>query len=60
MAALTEHVVNIILSEKQFDFLVKPEQFRIIESVVSKKDTFAVLPTGFEKAYAMSSQSYSW
>ncbi|XP_061187171.1 ATP-dependent DNA helicase RecQ-like [Saccostrea echinata] len=50
MAALTENVINRILSEKQFTFAVKPEQFKIIESVVNKRDTFAVLPTGFGKS----------
>ncbi|XP_048755624.2 bifunctional 3'-5' exonuclease/ATP-dependent helicase WRN-like [Ostrea edulis] len=50
MAALTENVINRILSEKQFHFAVKPEQFKIIESIVNKRDTFAVLSTGFGKS----------
>ena len=43
MAALTENVRNKILAEKRFYFALKPEQLKIIEYIVKKRDTFGVL-----------------
>lgn len=44
MTALIEDRVNRILPETQLKFSLKPEQFKINNSIVNKRDTFAVLP----------------
>ena len=49
MADLNESLVNRILLEKNYNFVVRKEQLEIINSIHSGKDTFAVLPTGFGK-----------
>ena len=53
MAALTENVRNKIRTEKRFYFALKPEQLKIIEYIVEKRDTFGVLPTDFAKKHVI-------
>jgi superfamily II DNA helicase RecQ len=39
-----------ILQDKQFHLQIKAEQKEIIQNVLEKKDSMAVLPTGFGKS----------
>ena len=55
-AKLVAYVNNIqddikcILQDKQFHLQLKSEQKEIIQNVLEKKDSMAVLPTGFGKS----------
>ena len=49
MAALTENIINKILTEERFYYALKLEQLKVIECIVKKRDTFGVLPTDFGK-----------
>ena len=39
-----------ILQDKQFHLQLKSEQKEIIQNLLERKDSMAVLPTGFEKS----------
>jgi superfamily II DNA helicase RecQ len=41
--------IKRILQDKQFHLQLKSEQKEIIQNVLERKDSMAVLPTGFEK-----------
>ena len=45
MAALTENVINKIRTEKRLYFALKPEQLKVIECIVKKRDTFGWVHT---------------
>ena len=53
-AKLFAYVNNIdikrILQDKQFHLQLKSEQKEIIQNVLDRKDSMAVLPTGFRKS----------
>jgi ATP-dependent DNA helicase RecQ len=42
-----EDDINSILQDKQFHLQLKSEQKEIIQNVLERKDSMAVLPTGF-------------
>ena len=43
-------VIKRILQDKQFHLQLKSEQKEIIQNVLERKDSMAVLPTGFGKS----------
>ena len=43
-----EDDIKHILQDKQFHLQLKSEQKEIIQNVLERKDSMAVLPTGFE------------
>ena len=45
-----EDNINRILQDKQFHLQQKLEQKEIIQNVLERKDSMAVLPTGFGKS----------
>jgi superfamily II DNA helicase RecQ len=45
-----EDDIKRILQDKQFPLQVKSEQKEIIQNVLERKDSMAVLPTGFRKS----------
>ena len=42
--------IKRILQEKQFNLQLKPEQKETIQNILERKDSMAVLPTGFGKS----------
>jgi hypothetical protein len=44
------HDIKRILQDKQFHLQLKSEQKEIIQNVLERKDSMAVLPTGFGKS----------
>ena len=42
--------IKCILQDKQFHLQLKSEQMEIIQNVLERKDSMAVLPTGFGKS----------
>jgi ATP-dependent DNA helicase RecQ len=44
------HDIKRILQDKQFHLQLKTEQKEIIQNVLERKDSMAVLPTGFGKS----------
>jgi ATP-dependent DNA helicase RecQ len=42
--------IKHILQDKQFNLQLKSEQKEIIQNVLERKDSMAVLPTGFGKS----------
>ena len=44
------HDIKRILQDKQFHLQFKSEQKEIIQNVLERKDSMAVLPTGFGKS----------
>jgi ATP-dependent DNA helicase RecQ len=44
-----EDDIKRILQDKQFHLQLKSEQKEIIQNVLERKDSMAVLPTGFRK-----------
>ena len=42
--------IKRILQDKQFHLQLKSEQKRILQNVLERKDSMAVLPTGFGKS----------
>jgi ATP-dependent DNA helicase RecQ len=44
-----EDNIKRILQDKQFHLQLKSEQKEIIQNVLERKDSMAVLPTGFRK-----------
>jgi superfamily II DNA helicase RecQ len=44
------HDIKRILQDKQFYLQLKSEQKEIIQNVLERKDSMAVLPTGFGKS----------
>ena len=44
-----EDNIKRILQDKQFHIQLKSEQKEIIQNVLERKDSMAVLPTGFRK-----------
>jgi ATP-dependent DNA helicase RecQ len=44
-----EDDIKRILQDKQFHIQLKSEQKEIIQNVLERKDSMAVLPTGFRK-----------
>ena len=45
-----EDDIKHILQDKQFHLQLKSEQKEIIQNVLERKDSMAVLPTGFRKS----------
>jgi ATP-dependent DNA helicase RecQ len=45
-----EDDIKCILQDKQFHLQLKSEQKEIIQNVLERKDSMAVLPTGFGKS----------
>ena len=45
-----EDDIKRILQDKQFHLQLKSEQKQIIQNVLERKDSMAVLPTGFGKS----------
>ena len=45
-----EDDIKRILQDKQFHLQLKSEQKEIIQNVLERKDSMAVLPTGFRKS----------
>ena len=45
-----EDNIKHILQDKQFHLQLKSEQKEIIQDVLERKDSMAVLPTGFRKS----------
>jgi ATP-dependent DNA helicase RecQ len=45
-----EDDIKRILQDKQFHIQLKSEQKEIIQNVLERKDSMAVLPTGFRKS----------
>jgi ATP-dependent DNA helicase RecQ len=45
-----EDDIKCILQDKQFHLQIKAEQKEIIQNVLERKDSMAVLPTGFGKS----------
>jgi ATP-dependent DNA helicase RecQ len=52
------HDIKRILQDKQFHLQLKSEQKEIIQNVLERKDSMAVLPTGFEKSMCYVPPSY--
>ena len=48
-----EDDIKRILQDKQFHLQLKSEQKEIIQNVLERKDSMAVLPTGFGKSISM-------
>jgi ATP-dependent DNA helicase RecQ len=42
--------IKLILQDKQFHLQLKSEQKQILQNVLERKDSMAVLPTGFGKS----------
>jgi superfamily II DNA or RNA helicase len=53
-----EDDIKRILQEKQFHLQLKSEQ-KEIQNVLERKDSMAVLPTGFGKSAALSSSHHA-
>lgn len=47
---MEDDTLKRILQDKQFHLNIKAEQKEIIQNVLERKDTVAVLPTGFGKS----------
>ena len=47
---MEDDTLKRILQDKQFHLNIKAEQKEIIQNVLQRKDTVAVLPTGFGKS----------
>jgi ATP-dependent DNA helicase RecQ len=45
-----ENDIKHILQDKQFHLQLKSEQKEIVQNVLERKDSMAVLPTGFGKS----------
>jgi superfamily II DNA helicase RecQ len=50
--------IKCILQDKQFHLQLKSEQKEIIQNVLERKDSMAVLPTGFGKSIMLCSPPY--
>jgi superfamily II DNA helicase RecQ len=46
---MEDDTIKRILQDKQFHLQIKAEQKEIIQNVLERKDSMAVLPTGFGK-----------
>jgi superfamily II DNA helicase RecQ len=53
-----EDDIKRILQDKQFYLQLKSEQKEIIQNVLERKDSMAVLPTGFRKSILDKVKSY--
>jgi superfamily II DNA helicase RecQ len=47
---MEDNTFKRILQDKQFHLQIKAEQKEIIQNVLERKDSMAVLPTGFGKS----------
>jgi ATP-dependent DNA helicase RecQ len=47
---MKDDIFKCILQDKQFHLQLKAEQKEIIQNVLERKDSMAVLPTGFGKS----------
>ena len=52
--------IKRILQDKQFHLQLKSEQKEIIQNVLERKDSMAVLPTGFGKSMCYDSPLSFW